>query len=80
MEKKQPVKQKILPDLILIPIALLLNVSIYCCLIKYKAKQKHLLPYHITNNKRTLKMPLRGWGSQFDFTCDFSKNVSSRER
>ena len=80
MEKKQPVKQKILPALILIPIALLLTFSIYCCLIKYKAKQKHLLPYHITNNKLTLKMPLRGWGSQFDFPCGFSKNVSSRER
>ena len=25
--------------------------SIYCCLIKYWAKQKHLLPFFITNNK-----------------------------
>ena len=30
---------------LLITIALLINVSIYCYLIKYKSKQKHLLPY-----------------------------------
>ena len=35
----------------LITIALSIVVSIYCYLIKYQAKQKHLLPYHITNNK-----------------------------
>ena len=35
----------------LITIALLIAVSIYCHLIKYRAKQKHLLPFHYTNNK-----------------------------
>ena len=32
-------------------IALLIVVSIYCYLIKYKAKQKHLLSFYITNNE-----------------------------
>ena len=32
-------------------IALLVAISIYCCLVKYRAKQKHLLPFHVTNNK-----------------------------
>ena len=36
---------------LLITIALLIAVSIYCYLIKYKAKQKHLLPFYVTNNK-----------------------------
>ena len=27
------------------------NVSIYCYLIKYKGKQKHILPFFVTNNK-----------------------------
>ena len=40
----------LLPSL-LITIALLIAVSIYCYLIKYQAKQKHLLPFHFTNNK-----------------------------
>ena len=35
----------------LITIALLIAVSIYCYLIKYRAKQKHLLPFHYTNNE-----------------------------
>ena len=30
---------------------LLIAISIYCYLIKYKAKQKHLLPFYITNNE-----------------------------
>ena len=34
-----------------ITIALLIAVSIYCYLIKYKSKQKHLLPYYVTNEK-----------------------------
>ena len=34
----------------LIAIALLMAVSIYCYLIKYQSKQKHLLPFHVTNN------------------------------
>ena len=37
--------------LLLITVSLLIAVSIYCYLIKYWAKQKHLLPYHVTNNK-----------------------------
>ena len=32
-------------------IPLLIAVSIFCCLIKYRAKQKHLLPFHVTNNE-----------------------------
>ena len=35
----------------LVTIALLIAVSIYRYLIKYRAKQKHLLPFHVTNNK-----------------------------
>ena len=30
---------------------LLITVSIYCYLIKHRAKQKHLLPFHVTNNE-----------------------------
>ena len=26
-------------------------VSIYCYLIKYRAKQKYLLPFYVTNNE-----------------------------
>ena len=36
---------------LLITIALLIAVSIYCYLMKYQVKQKHLLPFHVTNNK-----------------------------
>ena len=36
---------------LLITIALLIAVSVYCYLIKYRAKQKHLLPFHVTNNE-----------------------------
>ena len=36
---------------LLISIALLIAVSIYCYMIKYQAKQKHLLPFHDTNNE-----------------------------
>ena len=41
----------ILLAFLLITIALLVAVSIYCYLIKYKTKQKHLLMFHITNDK-----------------------------
>ena len=41
---------------LLITIVPLRAVSIYCYLIKYQAKQKHLLPFHSTNNK--LKEPI----------------------
>ena len=36
---------------LLIAILLLRSVNIYCCLIKYQAKQRHLLPFHNTNNE-----------------------------
>ena len=36
---------------LLITTTLLIAFSIYCCLIKHKAKQKHLWPYYVTNNK-----------------------------
>ena len=45
---KQKVSLFILLTFSLIKIALLAAVSIYCYLIKYKSKQKHLLPFHIT--------------------------------
>ena len=35
----------------LITIALLIELSIEFCLIKYKTKQKHLLPYYVTIEK-----------------------------
>ena len=38
----------ILLAFLLITIPLLIAVSIYCYLIKYRAKQKHLLPFHDT--------------------------------
>ena len=41
----------ILLALLLIAIALLIAFSIACYLIKYLAKQKHLLPFHVTNNE-----------------------------
>ena len=41
----------ILRAFLLIAIALLIAVSIYCYLIKYKAKQKQLLPFYITNKE-----------------------------
>ena len=37
--------------LLITTIALLIAVSIYCYSIKYQAKQKHLLPFHNTNNE-----------------------------
>ena len=40
-----------LPAFVLITLALLTAIGIYCYLIKYGAKQKHLLPFHFTNNK-----------------------------
>ena len=44
-------KLYILLPFLLITVALLIAVSIYCYLIKYKAKQKHLLPFYFTNSK-----------------------------
>ena len=45
----------ILLAILLIKIALLIAASIYCYLIKYQAKEKHLLPFH-TNNELTVKV------------------------
>ena len=53
-EKNAICKRKnfyILLSFFLITIALLIAVSIYCYLIIYKTKQKHLLPFYITNNE-----------------------------
>ena len=36
---------------LLITIALMIDVTFYYYLIKYRAKQKHVLPFHVTNNK-----------------------------
>ena len=41
----------ILLAFLLITIALLIAVSIYCYLINYWVKQKHWLPFHVTNGK-----------------------------
>ena len=41
----------ILLAFLLITIALLIAVSIYCYLIKYQAKQKNLLPFHDTHKE-----------------------------
>ena len=41
----------ILLDFLLISIALLIAVSIFCYLIKNKTQQKHLLPFQFLNNK-----------------------------
>ena len=53
-EKKATFKTQIFYILIvflLITIALLIAVSIYCYLIKYRARQKHLLSFHNSNYK-----------------------------
>ena len=36
---------------LLFTFVLLVAVSIYCYLMQYKPKQKHLLPYYVTNDK-----------------------------
>ena len=36
---------------LLITIAILIAISIYCYLIKYQTKQKHLLPFQVINNE-----------------------------
>ena len=54
MKKNIPCRTQnfyILLAFLLITIALLIAVSIYCYLIKYRAKQRHLLPFNFTNNK-----------------------------
>ena len=51
LQKKQFQNFYILLALLLITIELLIAFSIYCYLIKYRAKQKCLLPSQFTNNK-----------------------------
>ena len=51
MTKEQILIKKFLLTFFLTTIALLIAVSIYYCLIKYRAKWKHLLPFHNTNNE-----------------------------
>ena len=53
-EKKAICKMQkfyILVAFLSITLTLLVAVSIYCYLIKYQAKQKHLLPFQFTINK-----------------------------
>ena len=38
-------------SIFLITIALLIDISIYCYLLKYQVKQKRLLSFHVTNNE-----------------------------
>ena len=51
IKKMQPIKQYILLAFLLITVALLIVVSIYCYLIKYNSKQKQLLPFYTINNE-----------------------------
>ena len=44
-------KKNVLLAFLLITITLLIAVSIYCYLIKYRANQKHLLPFNFKKNK-----------------------------
>ena len=53
-EKKATCKMQnfyILLVFLLITSVLLIAASIDCCLLKYRAKQKHLLPFHFTSNE-----------------------------
>ena len=53
-EKKATFKTQsfyILLAFLLITIALLKALSVYCYMTNYRVKQKHLLPFHFTNNK-----------------------------
>ena len=42
----------VLLTVLLITIALLIAVNIYCYMIKYRAKQKHLFPFHDSKLKQ----------------------------
>ena len=44
-------KKNVLLAFLLITITLFIAVSIYCYLIKYRANQKHLLPFNFKKNK-----------------------------
>ena len=58
MKIKQSVKCRIsiLLVFLLITLVLLIYVSIFCYLIKYQAKQKHLLPIHNTMNQNKFQI------------------------
>ena len=38
-------------SLAFLTITILIAAPVYCQLIKYKTKQKHLIPFHVTNNE-----------------------------
>ena len=60
-ERKTTCKTKnlyILLPFLLITIALLVDVSIYCYQIKCRAKQKHLLPYHGSSKFRKIDIKI----------------------
>ena len=44
---------------LLITIQLLISDSSYCYIIKYQAKKKHLLPFHMTNNELNKKWRIK---------------------
>ena len=44
-------KKILLITFLLVTIVFLIAVSFYCHLIKYQAKQKDLLPFHVTSNE-----------------------------
>ena len=50
-KEKATIKTQNLLASLLIAIALLIAVSSYCCLKKYRAKQKHLLAFHYAKLK-----------------------------
>ena len=51
MKKKRHLKHKISIFYLNFTKALLVTFSIYCYLIKFLVKQKHILPLHVKNNK-----------------------------
>ena len=53
IKRKQPLKFKILyfTCIFINYYSVMIAVSIYCYLIKHRAKQKDLLPFHVTNNE-----------------------------
>ena len=51
MKRKQPANFYILLVFLLFTITMLIAVSIYCYLIKHPAKQKYLLPFHVTSKE-----------------------------
>ena len=68
----------ILPTFLLTLVFLLIIVSIYCYHMKHWSKQKHVLQYHITNNKlKETDINNTGWPSKislFLFANIFKEN------